>query len=92
MFHISARPPRVAGACDHCGGLLYQRDDGRPDAIRTRMRVYEQSTRPLIDYYAQRGVLVTVNAAGGPEEIYQRTLAGLNGIIAETVLTDAAAG
>jgi len=92
VFHVSARPPRVAGVCDHCGGSLYQRDDDRLDSIRTRMEVYENSTRPLIDYYAQRGVLVTVSAEGGPEEIYQRTLGALNGIISETVLTGAAAG
>jgi adenylate kinase len=92
VFHVSARPPRVAGVCDHCGGSLYQRDDDRPDSIRTRMEVYEQSTRPLIDYYAQRGVLMTISADGAPEEIYKRTLATLDDIVSETVLTAAAAG
>ena len=92
VFHVSARPPRVAGVCDHCGGSLFQRDDDRPDSIRTRMEVYETSTTPLIDYYAQRDALVTISAEGTPEEIYQRTLAGLNGIISETALTAAAAG
>jgi len=80
VFHVSARPSRVAGLCDHCGGSLHQRDDDRPEAIRTRMKVYEQSTRPLINYYAQRGVLITVSAAGGLEEIYQRGLVALNGL------------
>ncbi len=92
VFHVSARPPRVAGVCDHCGGSLFQRDDDRPDSIRTRMEVYETSTTPLIDYYSQRDALVTISAEGTPEEIYQRTLAGLNGIISETALTAAAAG
>ena len=92
VFHVSARPPRVAGVCDHCRGSLFQRDDDRPDAIRTRMEVYEMSTKPLIDYYSQRGALVTISAEDAPEEIYQRTLASLNGIISETVLTGAAAG
>jgi len=78
--------------CDHCRGSLFQRDDDRPDSIQTRMEVYETSTKPLIDYYAQRGALVTIGAEGAPEEIYQRTLASLNGIISETVLTGAAAG
>ena len=90
VFHISARPPRVAGVCDHCGGSLYQRDDDRPDSIRTRMEVHEKSTKPLIDYYSQRGVLVTISAEGAPEDIYQRTLDALNGSLSETVLTGAA--
>jgi adenylate kinase len=81
VFHVSARPPRVQGVCDHCGGSLYQRDDDRPEAVRTRMEVYEKSTRPLIDYYEQRGLLVTVEAEGTPNEIYGRTLTALNGAV-----------
>jgi adenylate kinase family enzyme len=41
------------------------------------MAVYEKSTRPLTDFYEQRGLLVTIEAEGTPEEIYQRTLAAL---------------
>jgi adenylate kinase len=79
VFHVSARPPRVAGVCDHCGGSLYQREDDRPDAIRTRMEVYQKSTKPLIDFYQQRGLLVTIEAEGSPADIYERTLVALNG-------------
>ena len=79
VFHVSARPPKVAGVCDHCGGSLYQREDDRPEAIRTRMEVYQKSTKPLIDYYQQRGVLLTIEAEGSPEEIYERTVTALNG-------------
>lgn len=79
VFHVTARPPKVQGVCDHCSGSLYQRDDDRPEAIRTRMEVYEKSTKPLIDYYQSRGVLVTIEAEGSPEEIYERTLKALNG-------------
>jgi adenylate kinase len=79
VFHVSARPPKVKGVCDHCSGSLYQRDDDLPAAICTRMKVYEESTKPLIDYYQQRGLLVTVEAEGSPEEIYERTIQRLNG-------------
>ena len=41
------------------------------------MEVYEKSTRPLADFYRQRGLLVTIEAEGTPEEIYQRTLTAL---------------
>lgn len=79
VFHATARPPKVQGVCDHCGGSLYQREDDRPEAVRTRMEVYQKSTKPLIDFYQQRDVLVTVEAEGTPEEIYERTLVALNG-------------
>jgi adenylate kinase len=78
VFHITARPPKTEGACDHCGGELYQREDDRPEAIRVRMDAYEQSTAPLINYYRRQGLLVTVSADGSPEAIFQRSVDALN--------------
>jgi adenylate kinase len=77
VFHITGRPPRVEGVCDHCGGKLQQREDDRPEAVRVRMEVYEKSTMPLTDFYRKRGLLVNIEAEGTPEEIYQRTLNAL---------------
>ncbi len=74
VFHVTGRPPRVEGVCDHCGQPLQQREDDRPEAVRVRMEAYEKSTKPLADFYQQRGLLVTIEAEGTPEEIYQRTL------------------
>jgi adenylate kinase len=78
IFHVTARPPRKEGACDHCGDALFQREDDRPASIRVRMEVYEKSTRPLIEYYERRGLLAAISAAGAPEEILGRTLAVLD--------------
>ena len=77
VYHIVARPPKVAGVCDHCGGALYQREDDQPEAIKVRMETYEKSTAPLIAYYQERGLMVPVSAEGTPEEIFARTLEGL---------------
>ena len=74
VFHTISRPPHVKDVCDHCGGKLFQREDDRPESIRVRMQAYEQSTRPLIDFFQQRGLLVMIQAAGTPEETYRRTL------------------
>ena len=49
VFHVEARPPKVAGVCDQCDGKLYQREDDRPESIRVRMEAYERSTAPLAD-------------------------------------------
>jgi len=80
VFHVTALPPRVEGICDHCGAKLQQREDDRPEAVKLRMEVYEKSTRPLTEYYRQRGLLVTIEAEGTPEEIYQRTLTALGSV------------
>jgi adenylate kinase len=73
VYHVATRPPRIAEICDHCGGNLFQREDDRPESVEVRMKAYETSTRPLINFYQQRGLLVTIPAEGSPEEIYQRT-------------------
>jgi adenylate kinase len=77
VYHATARPPRTEGQCDQCHGPLIQRDDDRPEAIRVRMAAYEESTRPLIDYYAARGLLLTVPARGKPEAILATSLEAL---------------
>jgi adenylate kinase len=77
VFHVEARPSKVEGVCDQCGGKLYQREDDRPEAIRVRMEAYEKSTAPLADYYRKQGLLVSIVAEGTPEEIFEQTLKAL---------------
>jgi adenylate kinase len=77
VYHVSARPPRVAGVCDRCGGALVQREDDRPETVRVRMEAYERSTAPLADYYQRKGLLVRISADGAPEAIYARTMTAL---------------
>jgi adenylate kinase len=73
VYHIATRPSKVADVCDHCGGSLFQREDDRPESVEVRMKAYEASTRPLINFYQERGLLISVSAEGSPEEIYHRT-------------------
>ena len=77
VYHVTARPPRVAGVCDRCGGALVQREDDKPQTVRVRMEAYERSTAPLAEYYRTKGLLVSIPADGTPESIYSRTLAAL---------------
>jgi adenylate kinase len=79
VFHVEARPPKVSGVCDHCGAKLYQREDDRPESIRVRMEAYERSTAPLADFYRRRDLLISVSADGSPEQIFERTMAALDG-------------
>jgi adenylate kinase len=82
VFHVKALPPRVEGICDHCGGKLIQREDDRPEAVRVRMAAYEKSTRPLIEFYQKRGLLVSIAAEDTPDETLRRTMTMLNDVIA----------
>lgn len=65
-YHVSTHPD---GRCDKCGGALYQREDDREETVRNRLRVYEEQTQPLIEYYAARGLLVTVNGDESIERV-----------------------
>jgi adenylate kinase len=75
IYHLQAHPPARAGYCDACNGPLVQREDDQPQAVRVRMQTYLESTAPLANHYAARGLLRVVSADGTPDEIYQRTLA-----------------
>lgn len=59
-YHVEAAPPKTEGVCDACGGALVQRDDDKPETVQSRLDVYHSQTEPLRDFYAQRGVLKTV--------------------------------
>jgi adenylate kinase len=73
IFHVTSQPSRLQGFCDQCGGRLYQREDDHPESIAVRLDAYEKSTAPLIQFYRNRGLLVTIVATGSPAEIFQRT-------------------
>ena len=68
-FHVVSSPTRVAGACDACGGELYQRVDDGEAVVRERLVVYAKQTSPLLDYYRRRGLLVSVSGEGVPDAI-----------------------
>lgn len=74
VFHVTERPPKVENACDRCGGRLYQREDDRPESITVRLDAYERSTAPLIQFYKDLGLLVSIVAKGSPDEIAARTM------------------
>ncbi len=70
IYNLSSKPPKVAGQCDLCGSALKQRADDEPATVRARLEVYERETAPLVAYYAKRGVLRNVDAAGPAEQVY----------------------
>ncbi len=73
-FHVVSKPPQVDGICDRCGGTLYTREDDRPESIRVRLQAYEDSTKPLVEYYAKAGTLVSVSADGAPGKVFENCM------------------
>lgn len=57
--------------CGHCdSGQFIRRQDDNIETIQRRLTVYQDQTRSLIDFYRQRGKLITINGSGSPDEIY----------------------
>jgi adenylate kinase len=50
--------------CDSCSGELYQRDDDKEDVIARRLEVYSEQTAPIVTFYRQEGLLITISALG----------------------------
>jgi adenylate kinase len=67
--HLTFSPPARPGVCDRCGGELYQRSDDEEGTVRRRLTVYGESTRPLVDYYRERGLLEEVAGEGSVDQV-----------------------
>ncbi|MGA2150564.1 MAG: adenylate kinase [Geobacteraceae bacterium] len=78
-YHLLFDPPKRNGACDECGGELFQRDDDKEETMRNRLDVYEKQTAPLIAYYAHESLLRTICGTGSIEDIQQNLLTGIAG-------------
>ncbi len=69
VYHQKYNPPRVAGKCDVDGSELYQRDDDKPETVANRIKVYEEQTAPLIQYYREHGQLVEFDGTKPVEKV-----------------------
>jgi adenylate kinases len=70
IYHIHTKPSKVEGKCDVCGSDLVQRKDDTVEQLKVRMDEYDKSTKPVIDFYAEKGVVTRINAARKPEEVF----------------------
>ena len=61
IYNVYSQPPRVADVCDVDGSPLVTRNDDREEVIRERLKAYDLQTRPVAEYYQQKGRLVSVN-------------------------------
>ncbi|MBC8473637.1 MAG: adenylate kinase [Candidatus Omnitrophica bacterium] len=78
-YHIVNMPTKKLGVCDKCGGGLYQRKDDNEETIKTRLDVFNNQTKELIDYYRDKGILKEMSGDLDKDEAYEE----LSGIVRE---------
>ena len=69
-YHVQTMKPKVEGVCDLCGGELYQRKDDNEEALKVRLEHYVRETKPLLDYYQDKGLLVSFDSLVGKEQLF----------------------
>ena len=80
VWHVDFDPVTVDGVCDSCGGALYQRDDDKADTVRHRLQVYADKTAPIVGFYADRGLVIGIDATGPVESVTERAISALRRI------------
>jgi len=76
-YHVMFNPSKVEGICDLCGGELYQRKDDTVETVTTRIEVYLEQTKPLIDYYENKDILVNINGEQDINEVFNDIIKAL---------------
>ncbi len=71
-YHVTNIPPLNEGICDTCKVELLLRDDDQPETVKNRLKVYEESTASLIQYYKDKGLLREVNGDITAEELFEK--------------------
>lgn len=74
VYHVEAHPPKEKWICDVDGTALIQRPDDQESTVLRRLEVYGEKTRPLIDFYANKGLLTDLDAMGTEQEVFDRLL------------------
>jgi adenylate kinase len=79
VYNINTRPPKTPGVCDIDGSPLYQRDDDTGEAVQRRLDIFFNETIHLLDYFRERGTLVTVNGNQSIEQVQKALLEAIRG-------------
>lgn len=79
VYNINTRPPKTPGVCDIDGSPLYQRADDTGEAVQRRLDIFFSETIHLLDYFRERGKLVTVNGNQSIEQVQKDLLAAIRG-------------
>ena len=70
VYNLVTNPPKKEDQCDECGGKLVIREDETMAVIETRLAVFEEQTKPVIEFYEKRGILEKIDGTLSIEEIF----------------------
>ena len=73
-FHTVYNPPKEEAKCDNCKAGIIQREDDKEETVQNRLKVYHHQTEPLIEFYKQRGKLLTVEGKDKIEDTSKEVL------------------
>lgn len=79
-YNTETKPPQKIGICDKCSSILIQRDDDKPESVKTRFEYYEENTKELVDHVGKLGKLTKVNGDRPIDEIANELEAIVKGI------------
>lgn len=60
-YHVINKPPKLEGVCDACGANIIQRPDDNEKTVRSRIEIYEEETKPLVEHYEEKGKVLHFN-------------------------------
>ncbi|MBN1151397.1 nucleoside monophosphate kinase [candidate division WOR-3 bacterium] len=69
VYNLRTDEPAKKGVCKICGCKLVTREDDKPEIIRDRLSVYEKQTKPLLDFYRKKSLLVEVDGEKAKNEL-----------------------
>jgi len=78
IYNLHYNPPKQDGKCDVCGGELIIRDDDKPEVIKNRLKVYNDQTKPLVDYYKSHKLLIRINGVDSIDKVFQQIVKELS--------------
>lgn len=70
-YHTENHPPKLEGVCDHCGQGLIQRPDDLEESVMNRLAIYNEKTKPLLDYYSEKGLLTVIDGEQSTNKVFQ---------------------
>ena len=79
-YNLITLKPIKEGYCDVCGSELYQRKDDNEETIKSRLSVHNEQTKPLINFYEERKVLLNLNGEGNAKEVTECIISALEEI------------
>ena len=74
-YNVISLPPKTEGICDVCGGELIHRADDQPETVKNRLKVYEDQTSPLVEYYTGSGRIANVDGNRPIPEVFEEICA-----------------